>query len=331
MKFTAFFFIMLGFVSALISQPEIMARWSFEQDGEDASGNGHTAVFRNGAQYCDEIDAIEGNHSLILTGSNYAVVEAFDLGDQFSITGWAFLENDQTNIQTIIGNCEGGSTVDGFKLFVNNWETANLRLIVEPSDGVDRIDVNAPEGTFEEAVWNHVAITVDRALGMIDIYYNGEKVTENNMTVTGFQTNRSLYIGAMAGPSWYWHGMLDDIRLYSGILTEDEIGDSMDPLPLGIGAKNNPLVSPGRFKLGQNYPNPLNASTVFPISLNERQRVKIEIVDVSGRVIDILQDGEMPAGEHSIHYDGQHLSSGMYLYRLTAGDQSKSAKMLLIK
>ncbi len=330
MKFFTLVLFMLSFTAVAMTQPEILAHWRFELNGEDASGNGHTAEILNGTVF-SKTDAAEGQHAIGLTGANYLRVDAFDLGDQFTITGWAFLEFNQSNIQTIIGNCEGGSRIDGFKLFVNNWETANRRLIVEPSDGVNRIDVMTPVNTVEEAAWNHFAVTFDRTQGLIDIYYNGEKKTENNITVAGFQTTEPLYIGSMAGPAWHWHGMLDDMRIYAGILDEDEIEESMDPLPSGVIRKAGPGVPPKHFRLGQNYPNPFNATTIIPLSLDRQKHVKIEIVDRSGRVVDVLQDAEMPAGEYRFFYNAHRLSSGMYLCRIMAGEQQEAKKILLLK
>jgi hypothetical protein len=318
------------FPSAAGAEAKLMAHWKFNQSGEDASGNGHDAMLKSGAAYA--ADAVEGSHCLLLEGRAYATAGAFDLGDAFTITAWTYLLPAQTDIQTLIANCEGGSRINGFKLFVNNWETNNKRIIVEPSDGTDRIDVQSPENTYEEALWNHVAMTVDRVNGVIDLYLNGNRVTETNLTVSGFQATRALFIGAMPpGNTYNWQGMVDDMRVYDNVLTEDEIAATMNPPSAVEEPASDHATQPGAFLLRQNHPNPFNPVTRIAYSLPRTSRVSLKVYDRTGRIVAVLADGVHAPGAHHAEFHPDGLPAGLYFCRMEAGTSVQTIKMLYVK
>ncbi len=88
---------------------------------------------------------------------------------------------------------------------------------------------------------------------------------------------------------------------------------------------------PDRFNLFQNYPNPFNPTTNISFSLEQRSSVRIEIINISGQLIDVRNLGNLPAGNHDIEYDASSLSSGVYFYRMTTDNGSISKKMVLLK
>jgi hypothetical protein len=93
---------------------------------------------------------------------------------------------------------------------------------------------------------------------------------------------------------------------------------------------------PDRFSLSQNYPNPFNPTTVIKFSLPTRSEVSLEVFNVLGQKVKSLVNGELPAGEHSVTWDGTDRSgnrepSGVYFYRLKAGNYVQSRKMVLVR
>ena len=319
-------------IETLHSQPTLLASWSFNNNTNDASGNGFDATLRGNAGYSE--DAAKGSHSLLLNGEpDYVRVGAFDFGDEFTICAWAFLEIEQTNIQTIIGNAMGGSAIDGFKLFINNWETNNKRIIIETSDGTTRLDAVSPENTFEEGFWNHVAVTIDRPNGVAQIYYNGEEVTESGAIVPDMQVTQSVTIGSMSGPDWYWTGMIDDVRIYQGLLTVDEIDNVMNSPETSVREKPAKIVD--NFDLC-NFPNPFNSGTTFAFDIKDHRFVELDIVNARGEHIRKLVHGTKAPGQYRIVWDGldesgQPVSSGVYFSRITVGAFSQKRKILLVR
>ena len=88
--------------------------------------------------------------------------------------------------------------------------------------------------------------------------------------------------------------------------------------------------------LRQNYPNPFNPQTNIEFLLKESGKVKIEIFNILGQKVRILMDQYLEKGHRSVSWDGkddqgQKLASGVYWYRIQAGDSSQTKKMLLIK
>jgi len=100
-------------------------------------------------------------------------------------------------------------------------------------------------------------------------------------------------------------------------------------LPIGI----QPISAeiPKEFSLSQNYPNPFNPVTKIKFALPKTSNVKLSIFDVTGKEIDIPVSEELNAGIYEIDWDAANYSSGVYFYRLEAGEFVESKRMVLIK
>jgi hypothetical protein len=93
---------------------------------------------------------------------------------------------------------------------------------------------------------------------------------------------------------------------------------------------------PRQFGLAQNYPNPFNPGTSIEFSLPVASRATVDVYNVIGERVTTLLDRFLPAGRYSINWDGANtdgkpVSSGMYFYRLKAGEFSDTKKMMLVK
>ncbi len=88
---------------------------------------------------------------------------------------------------------------------------------------------------------------------------------------------------------------------------------------------------PFQFALQQNYPNPFNPTTSIQYAVPTSGHITLEVFDILGRAVNTLVDGVVNAGEHTIEFDAASLPSGMYLYRLSAGEKVTTKKMLLLK
>jgi parallel beta-helix repeat protein len=88
---------------------------------------------------------------------------------------------------------------------------------------------------------------------------------------------------------------------------------------------------PKHIALSQNYPNPFNALTVIKYDLPKQSQVTIEIYDILGRKVSTLIDKQQPAGYHQAIWRADDFASGMYFYKLQAGDFNETKKMLLLK
>ena len=92
---------------------------------------------------------------------------------------------------------------------------------------------------------------------------------------------------------------------------------------------------PARFALGPNYPNPFNPSTIIPYQLAASSQVRLEVFNLLGQRITTLVDGERPAGFHTATWHatdaaGRAVAAGVYIYRMTVGEESQTGRMVLI-
>lgn len=89
-----------------------------------------------------------------------------------------------------------------------------------------------------------------------------------------------------------------------------------------------PPASP---ELLANYPNPFNPSTTIEFGLPESMQVNLSIYDITGRLVGVLQDGELNTGWHRFTFNAAGLASGVYIYRLRTDSSNQTGKMLLVK
>jgi hypothetical protein len=88
---------------------------------------------------------------------------------------------------------------------------------------------------------------------------------------------------------------------------------------------------PSEFALLSNYPNPFNAQTVIEYQLPVSSSVKLEVYNLLGSKVTTLVDGEQEAGYKSVTWDASEVSSGVYFYKLAAGDFTEAKRMMLVK
>jgi photosystem II stability/assembly factor-like uncharacterized protein len=88
---------------------------------------------------------------------------------------------------------------------------------------------------------------------------------------------------------------------------------------------------PSTYSLLQNYPNPFNPATVISYQLAMNSVVRLNVYDILGRLVNTLIDERQTAGGHSVTFNGNNLPSGIYFYRLQAGNYVETKKMILLK
>ncbi len=85
------------------------------------------------------------------------------------------------------------------------------------------------------------------------------------------------------------------------------------------------------YHLEQNFPNPFNPETTIRFSIPEQQNVRLTIYNTLGQQVERLLDTEMKPGKHDIPFDASHLPSGVYIYRIQAGEFVESKKLMVLK
>jgi PKD repeat protein len=97
----------------------------------------------------------------------------------------------------------------------------------------------------------------------------------------------------------------------------------------GVAINLNQL--PGRFNLSQNHPNPFNPTTTIAYSLPESGQITLKVYNLLGHEVKTLVNGWKDAGDYEVTFDAEYLASGIYFYRLNAGEYVETKRMLLLK
>ncbi|HEY6953366.1 MAG TPA: T9SS type A sorting domain-containing protein [Bacteroidota bacterium] len=168
------------------------------------------------------------------------------------------------------------------------------------------------------------AVSVDNA-GVLFAAF----VDQNNL-------GRGVYFSINNGTSWTFTGC-DSVHVTSLV----SFGDSTYALTSDAGAfyvgKSGTTAvqrttgGPVSYSLAQNYPNPFNPATTIRFSIAKFSVVNLKIYDLLGREVATLVNGAMNAGVHEATFDASRLASGIYFYRLRAGDFSATKKLVLVK
>jgi hypothetical protein len=102
------------------------------------------------------------------------------------------------------------------------------------------------------------------------------------------------------------------------------------PCLTGFGNSFNTLL-PQIYTLHQNYPNPFNPSTTIEFDLPNASDVRIEVYNIAGQKIQTLLINQISAGSHQVEFNAQNLSSGVYFYKIEAGEFQDVKKMILLR
>ncbi|RKY93585.1 MAG: hypothetical protein DRQ01_04420, partial [Ignavibacteriae bacterium] len=208
-----------------------------------------------------------------------------------------------------------GVAVSGSYAYVANW-----------ADGLRIIDVSTPSSPVEVGFFD----TGDFALGVAangDLVYvanggNGLRIidvsTPSNPIEVGFyDTGVGAWGVAVIGSYSY--------------VADDGDGIYIIQNDLLVGINEETSFSPGSFLLAQNYPNPFNPTTTIKFQIPELSFVTLKVYDVLGSEITTLVSEEKTMGRYEVEFNAITLPSGIYFYRLQAGDFVETKKMMLLK
>ena len=167
----------------------------------------------------------------------------------------------------------------------------------------------------------------------------GRWITEENIAQIQLQQNEDPLVFVIEGDAAQYEVIyqkqgqaLRNTMVDAGATeTVPQDADALMVYPVGESDEELGITLPSEFALEQNYPNPFNPSTRIRYALPEVSDVQLEVYNITGQRIATLVNATQPAGTYEVNFDASILSSGVYLYRLTAGNFTQTRQMMLMK
>lgn len=320
-----------------------------------AGGTEDTLIVENFAQ-TDIIYDYLGNVHMVMNGYSYYYDESAD-SVQFS---WPLLHYSSARgelaanfveiTDTDISHADWLHDVMGQDL----WPGNSLGIIY-PTISV------APDTSFLVVIWSqprYIEGAIDTAEGFIlnDIWLSmspdggdnwtaPEKIVDTPGLYEGFPTLAKPLTPTGTPGEYVYHMMyLEDHvpGVWIGATPENGPGlaqwvymtDTLtipviEPPPIGV--EDDDAVTAESFSLKQNYPNPFNPETRIDFTLDTKSEVNLTIYNMLGQEVATLVDEVKAAGNHKVTWSASDVASGVYFYRLTAGDLTLTKKMVLLK
>lgn len=238
---------------------------------------------------------------------------------ELGLTGPAILNKIGFNFATI-----QSQLLNGFSIKIQNTNITGVTGFTTTGWTTVYSGTYTPPGTG----WQYINFTTP-------FYYDGV----NNLLVeicfnnSSYTQNSTVYATSAPGMTWLQY---QDLSTGSGC---DQTGGSTQAnrpnvcfvwqTGTGLGNEGNNL--PTKFELSQNFPNPFNPVTKINFSIPKKSNITLRVFDLLGKEVALLLNTNKEAGYYSIDFNGQDLSSGVYYYRLEAGDFVDVKKMMLIK
>jgi hypothetical protein len=241
---------------------------------------------------------------------------AFTQAALFKTAGYVGFRNLQFVTSTSLNF--GDSTAVYTQIYIPGYTNLpEMASGVEAWIGVSAVNSDPAEWT--EAAWRPAVFNVGSLAANNDEYvgYTPSNLSAGTYYIAArfrYRNGPMLYGGYSATGGGTWNGLTNT----SVTLTV------MPPV-------SNETEKKHTLELFQNYPNPFNPSTMIVFSTPSAMHVRLEVLDLSGRVLSTLVNDVRPAGNHRAVFDAAGFASGMYVFRMSAGGKVMTRKMTLIK
>lgn len=293
-----------------------------------------------------------------------SILETPDGG--YIIAGWAYLaDNDTMSTCLVIRTNQSGdtlwtnyingmvgftlakiaATLDGnYIIFYSHWyyneEEIDYRLIKINPDG-DTLWTRQ-SGINGNDIGYSIEQTTDQGFilcGLVDTTYTSDILIVKTDSLGGIVWQKIIngpfqYPYLQDDEAYCIHQTTDAGYILTGFMNFAQYGNNQVYIcklsPDQVGLEDGRMVIQD-YSLPQNCPNPFNWQTRITFNLPQPLQVNLDIFDLGGRKVANLLNQQMPAGSHSIIWDAKDFASGIYFYRLQAGEYRDSRKMILVK
>jgi len=291
--------------------------------------------------------AVSGNN--IFAGTyNYGVYLSINNGTTWTQTA---LNNKSVYSLAVSGNNIFAGTGNGVYFSTSNGTTWTQTALNNKS--VHSLIINGNNifaGTYGSGVYlstNNGTTWIQTALNnktVLSLAVSGNNPEDSGQVIFAGTDVSGVYLSTNNGQNWLQknQGFTNIPTVYSLLIANNYIFAGTDGYSVWrrelaeiIGIQNISTEIPSAYSLEQNYPNPFNSMTNVKFQLKSGMlnggNAKIIVFDILGKEIKELVNEELSPGTYQVNFDGSNLTSGIYFYRMTAGDFIETRKMILIK
>ena len=311
---------------------DVNGQWyfiSFIGGGEDIVGNG-AATDTLGNIYVT--GHFHGTASFV--GSNLTLTAKGRYGDgyivKYDLNGnalWArqFGEIAFAKGNRVVVDANGNSYVVGVFSDTANFGSESSHPVTLISDGLTDMFVSK-----YDSAGNFLGVKQIKGSGTegLDLIASTKVPVQSNPVQAVYSNNNGGQV--IISGDYNTSLFLDNYTLNAGQNDRNGFVAALDVTSQTLAIKDNPNI-PNTFSLGQNYPNPFNPTTTINFVVPTASNTQLDVFNVLGQKVTTLVDGQISAGEHTVHFDASNLASGVYIYRLQAGKYSSVKKLMLMK
>jgi hypothetical protein len=302
----------------------LVAYYTFDEEGEltvtDHSGNGLDGEIVGDAIYTEGIKGTGLLFDGIGSYVNCSNDPLFDISDVITLAAWVKPSDigDGTH-SPWVGKGDHAWALkkrqeDVLEFFV--YDQSNWHVIQSP------LDVSYND------VWHHFVGTFDSF--ELKEYVDGVLDTTTEYVGAINITTDEVHLGHNSeATDRYFYGILDEVLVYDVPLTDEQIKALYDSY-FDTDVKDRDTSPINDFTLQQNYPNPFNPTTIISYSLPAASFVTLTVYDVLGKEIRTLVNEKQSQGSYTVNFDATGLASGVYYYRLSAGDRVVETKKMVV-
>ena len=320
----------------------LVAYYPFRKNANDISGNNFNGTVFGATLANDRAD--NPNYAYFFDGVGSYIDIPYDSSfypASMSTAVWVNIESTPDSGISYILTTSGDNRTPPYDPFRMRIDAAGI-VEVRYEGNFDSLRINLRSTTsLTPGEWAFIATSYNSSTGEGRLFINAV-LEDYEIDMMNLDTNHiGLRIGAGQNHNRttrimeFFHGRIDDVRLYNRELSEMEIQQLYLEEPL-VGIGDSPEMVPAKIQLKQNYPNPFNPSTHIDYTLPDAGLVTLTVYNLVGEKIRILVNQWQPAGIYSNHWDGRdnlgmEMPSGIYLYRLSVGNTIQTRKMALLR
>jgi hypothetical protein len=233
-------------------------------------------------------------------------------------------------IDVVVASKPNGPNTTGFVMTTSNrFTNPNQRGVFTEAGGPGSVVEMRKNGSGNPLGLNRNEFAI--------MTYRGRNIRASSNgidTVTDFR--RNIILGVYPTNNFPGNNDIAELIVYNRFLPIAEVRQVEQYLSTRynialLSVRDDFRPKPGEFSLAQNYPNPFNPSTTIRFNMARTGQVSLEVFDLLGRKVASLVNGTRQVGVNEVRFDASALTTGVYFYRIQAGEFVETRKMMLVK